>query len=113
MKIFPKKLHSLIRYCTASICLYRDINDNFKYVGKSSGKLMRSIALGNPVIASKSDSLKFVEDLGFGKLVSHPNEISNAVQFVVDNNDKLKENCEKNYYKISFETYWRIFEKKL
>lgn len=109
----PNELHSLIKYCSASICLYRDINDNFKFVGKSSGKLMRSIALGNPVIASKSDSLNFVENLGIGKLVYHPNEIPKAVQYVIDNDKSLKESCLKNYAQISYEEYWDKFEKHL
>ena len=107
------KLHSLIKYCTASICLYKNEGDNIYYMGKSSGKIMRSIALGRPVISSDFPSLKFIELLKIGKLVSTSTEIVEAIEFIMDNNDKLKENCEKNYNQISYETYWRIFEKHL
>ena len=109
----PDKLHSLIKYCTASICIYKEINDNFEFVGKSSGKLMRSIALGKPVITNNSVSFNFVKDLNLGKMISHPNEISNAIKFILKNNDELKEKCRRNYSRISYETYWSKFQKEL
>jgi glycosyltransferase involved in cell wall biosynthesis len=105
----PEKLHSLIKYSTASICLYQDINDNFRFVGKSAGKLMRSILLGKPVIVSKYNSLDFVEELGIGKIVKHPNEIPLAVEYIIKNEEQLISNCKNNYHKISYEKYWEKF----
>ena len=108
-----KKLHSLIKYCTASIGLYRNENDNVYYVGKSSGKIMRSLALGKPVIASNFPSLNFIKEMNLGKLVSDPGEIGKAVEYILENQEKLMANCIENYPTISFEKYWTIFKKNL
>lgn len=102
----PENLHSLIAYCEASICLYKPINDNLKYVGKSSGKLMRSILLGKPVIVSDS-AMQFVEELGIGKIVYSEHDISSAVKFIVDNEQQLIEHCKTNCSQLSFEEYWK------
>jgi hypothetical protein len=107
----PEELHSLISYCTASICLYRNIDDNILFMGKSSGKLMRSVALGKPVIASAFDSLSFVEELGIGKLVKHPSEIHLVVKFILDHELELAKNCAEKYDQISFERGWAEFSK--
>lgn len=109
----PDTLHSLIRYCAASICLYNGINDNLAAVGKSSGKLMRSVWLGKPVIVSKQDSFQFVEDLGLGKMVDQPEEIADAVRYILENEKTLQENCVKHYPSISFEQYWTAFSKAI
>ena len=83
------------------------MSDNFRFIGKSSGKILRSIALGKPVIASKFKSLKYIEDNKFGILVSHPNEISEAIKSIISNQKMYNENCNENYNKISFEKYWK------
>jgi hypothetical protein len=107
----PDDLHSLIKYCTASICLYRNVDDNILFMGKSSGKLMRSVALGRPVIASAFNSLSFVEEMQLGKLVQHPSEIHLAVKFILDNEQRLAKNCAEKYDQISFERGWAEFSK--
>src|SRR3989338_8735512 len=107
----PNTLHSLIRYCSASICLYDGINDNLAFVGKSSGKLMRSVWLGKPVIVSKQSSFQFVEDLGLGKMVDQPEEIAEAVSYILENETELQHNCVQHYPSISFEYYWTAFSK--
>ena len=106
----PDKLHSLIKYCSASICLYRNTSGNILYMGKSSGKIMRSLALGKPVIATDFGSLSFVKELNLGKLVAHPDEISRAIKYIIDNQKELESACSKNYKQISFEKYWGDFE---
>jgi glycosyltransferase involved in cell wall biosynthesis len=109
----PDELHSLIRYCTASVCLYRNENENIYYMGKSSGKLMRSIGLGKPVIATNFPSLNFVEEMEIGKLVGVQDEIGEAVNYIIQNEAKLAANCIEKYPAISFEKYWDVLEKKL
>ena len=91
----PDELHSLIKYSTASICLYRNENDNIYFMGKSSGKLMRSIALGKPVIASNFKSLNFVEELKIGKQAGNEAEIAEAVKYIIANEIELQSNCSK------------------
>lgn len=109
----PEELHSLISFSTASFCLYQPINENLKFVGKSSGKLMRSILLGRPVIVSKSEAFNFVTDYNFGIQVSSPEEIAEAVNNILLNNTEFNESCLKNYNHVSFEVYWEKFEKYL
>jgi glycosyltransferase involved in cell wall biosynthesis len=107
------KLHSLIKYCTASICLYKNKGDNIYYMGKSSGKIMRSIALGKPVISSDFPSLKYIELLKIGKLVYTSTQIVEAVEYILENEEKLIANCLEKYPLIGFEKYWEKFEKNI
>ena len=109
----PEKLHSLIKYSTASMCLYRHINDNLTFVGKSSGKLMRSVLLGKPVVVSNAPGFEFVNELKIGVLVHGVNEIAQGIRFILTNEETLKKNCRLNYNKLSFEKYWTQFEKVL
>lgn len=108
-----KKLHSLIKYCTASICLYKEINDNFKFVGKSSGKLMRSIALGKPVIVNDSTSFDFVNQYNIGAAIKNEQEIPTAIKYILENEAELQKNCSNTYHKISYEKYWGELENML
>ncbi|GEM_PF-2879804 len=109
----PDKLHSLIQYSSASMCLYRHINDNLTFVGKSSGKLMRSVLLGRPVIVSKAKGFEFVDDLGVGITVEGENGITEGVRYILKNEKKLAENCLQHYDEISFESYWKGLENAL
>ncbi len=109
----PEELHSLISYSNASFCLYEPINENLEFVGKSSGKLMRSILLGKPVIVSKSEAFNFVTDYNFGIQVSNSEEIAEAVKNILMNNKEFSDSCSKNYNQVSFEVYWEKFEKYL
>ena len=109
----PAKLHSLIKYCDASICLYKEINENFKFVGKSSGKLMRSIALGKPVITNNNTSFSFIKELNIGVTINQPEEISSAIKFIIENKTLLEKNCSEKYHAICYESYWEKFEKHL
>ncbi len=101
------ELNSLVSYCMASFSLYRDLGDNIRYVGWSSGKLLRSLVCGRPVIASRLPSLEFVEQHGLGKLVTHPGEIPEAVADIINNQDRYRTNCH-DYVKthLDFKKYW-------
>lgn len=115
-RIFPnhelfgnREFHSLVSESCASFGLYRAQGD-LPYVGKSSGKIMRSLACGRPVIASRLFSLDFVEDLGVGIQVEHPREIPAAVETLMDNQDEYVSRCRDVFTKhLSFEVYWERF----
>jgi hypothetical protein len=102
----PEKLHSLIAYCTASLCFYRPINDNLKFVGKSSGKLMRSLLLSKPVIANESKAFNFVTNYNFGILVNGETDIAQGINYILEHEKELIESCQKNFNEICFEKYW-------
>jgi hypothetical protein len=86
-------LHSLINYCTGSFALYRNKGPNFELVGTSSGKLMRSIACGTPVITSPFASLDFVTKEELGIQVKHPSEIPFAVDNLSRNLHEYRRRC--------------------
>jgi glycosyltransferase involved in cell wall biosynthesis len=87
------KLNSLISSCSGSFALYRNDGPNTEQVGTSSGKLMRSIVCGTPVIASSFESLKFVTIEGLGIQVTHPAEISAAIDNLMRNRESYRERC--------------------
>jgi glycosyltransferase involved in cell wall biosynthesis len=88
-----KLLNSLVAHCNGSFALYRNIGPNIFLTGTSSGKLMRSVMCGSPVIASGFDSLRFVSREGIGVQVSHPSEIPAAIQELSRNERTYREKC--------------------
>jgi Glycosyl transferase 4-like domain len=86
-------LHSLIGYCTGSFALYRNTGPNSELVGTSSGKLMRSVACGTPVITSSFKSLDFVNKEGLGIQVNHPSEIPLALHNLEKNRQDYQKRC--------------------
>lgn len=93
-EIMPDELfNSLVRYCNGCFALYRSTGPNLDLIGMSSGKLMRSLANGTPVIASHQASLSFVSDYQLGIQVKHPKEIPNAVIDLAKNRDDWRARC--------------------
>jgi glycosyltransferase involved in cell wall biosynthesis len=86
-------LNSLIASCSGCFALYRNIGPNVELVGTSSGKLMRSIACGTPVITSSFNSLEFVARDGVGIQVRHASEIPAAVKNLIRNNESFRKRC--------------------
>lgn len=92
--LLPESMvNSLIRHCTGSFALYRNTGPNFEQIGTSSGKLMRSIVCGTPVITSNFESLNFVNKEGLGIQVTHPSEIPGAVENLMTNTERYREQC--------------------
>jgi glycosyltransferase involved in cell wall biosynthesis len=88
-----KLLNSLVAHCNGSFALYRNTGPNISLIGTSSGKLMRSVMCGSPVIASSFDSLRFVSQAGIGVQVCHPSEIPAAIQELIRNEQVYREKC--------------------
>jgi glycosyltransferase involved in cell wall biosynthesis len=88
-----KLLNSLVAHCNGSFALYRNTGPNISLIGTSSGKLMRSVMCGSPVIASNFDSLRFVSREGIGVQVCHPSEIPAAIQELIRNEQAYRERC--------------------
>lgn len=103
------ELNSLVGYCSICFALYRNLDENLEYTGLSSGKLLRSIACGTPVIASNLPSFQFVEKRSLGVLVTHPKEIPEAINKILGNMVFYKENCLKFSAEISFDKMWKKF----
>jgi hypothetical protein len=92
--LLPENMvNSLIGYCTGSFALYRNFGPNLEQIGTSSGKLMRSIACGTPVITSRFESLNFVSKEGLGRQVMHPSEIPAAVEDLMRNTESYRKHC--------------------
>jgi len=92
--ILPEdRLNSLINSCSGSFALYRNSGPNIEIMGTSSGKLMRSIVCGTPVIASSFRSLNFVTSEGRGIQVTHPAEIPVAIENLIRNRESYRERC--------------------
>ena len=100
------QLNSLVAHCSGCFALYRNMGPNFLLTGTSSGKLMRSVMCGSPVIASSFESLRFVSQEGIGVQVSHPSEIPAAIQELTRNERVYRERC------LSFATHEVIREQQ-
>ena len=104
------EINSLVSHSYLNFALYRNTGPNIEYIGFSSGKLMRSIALGSPVIASDLISLQFVKESGLGVLIKHPSEIPNAIKQVDASRNKYSANCIKFFNEqCNFNLYWNKF----
>ena len=108
-------LNSLVAYCAGNFALYRNFGRPVEYLGLSSGKLLRSLACGSPVIASKDSMLylSFVKDYQLGVLVNHPSEIPFAVKEIINNRKDYSSRClDFCQTTLSFEKSWQIFYEK-
>lgn len=103
------ELHSLIKQSLCCICFYADILD-LEFVGKSSGKMMRSVLLNTPVITTNFASLKFIEKDTMGILIEKPFQLVEAISKIDANKEKYKESILKNISKYTFENYWGDME---
>jgi glycosyltransferase involved in cell wall biosynthesis len=98
---------SLFQYCRASVALYRWQGDNMIEMGKASGKILRSISLGVPVIATNFPSLSFVASSRTGVLINHPSEISSAIQRIDASHSDFSSRCiEFGQSVLSYENCW-------
>ena len=101
-----KLLNSLVAHCHGSFALYRNTGPNISLIGTSSGKLMRSVMCGSPVIAASFDSMRFVSQEGIGIQVCHPSEIPAAIQELIQNEQAYRKRC------LSFGTHEVIREQQ-
>lgn len=103
------ELHSLIKQSLCCLCFYSDILD-LEFVGKSSGKMMRSILLNIPVITTNFPSLKFIEEDGMGVLIEKPFQLIEAINKIDANKEKYQVAIKNNISKYTFEKYWQNIE---
>jgi len=109
-KLEEEELNSLMSTTHCTLALYRNLGPNLELVGMSSGKIMRSIVLGVPVIATRFPSLSFIEEHGLGVLVTHPAEIAGAVEAVMARNEELRQNCLRfRETHADYRKHWAIF----
>lgn len=105
-----RELHSLIAVSTACLGLYRNTGPNIELVGYSSGKILRSLVCGTPVIASSIPSLDFVTANELGMQVSNPLEIAEHLPRLVGEREVYRERCLKfATSEISFGRAWEEF----
>ena len=102
-----EELHSLIKQAVCCLCYYADFSD-LEYVGKSSGKLMRSLLFETPVISTRFDSLKFVEEDHMGILIDKPYQLIEAICQISNNIGSYRDSIKKNISRYYFEKYWEI-----
>lgn len=87
------EFHSLIASSFCNICLYSNVSPNLYTVGKSSGKAMRSILLGVPVICTDFPSFDFIKINNLGICINHPLELAGALDKLNKNSKILIANC--------------------
>ena len=104
------ELHSLVAYCAGNLAIYHNSQPNIEYLGFSSGKIMRSLICGSPVITLEGFYCSFIKDYQLGVLISHPSEITNAIEDIIQNREAYSKRCLDFCQKeVSFEKYWQIF----
>lgn len=102
------ELHSLIAASLACLGLYRVSSVNVELIGYSSGKIMRSLVCGTPVIASAIPSLDFVTEEGVGVQVRHPSEIAQWLPLLMAEREAYGRRCRTfTREQISFDKAWR------
>ncbi len=82
------------------IAIYHNDSPQFQNMGISSNRLCMFIAMGVPIITSKQDSFKFVEEYDCGVMVESAEEFTAAVKKISANLPQMKLNatrCFKEY----------------
>jgi glycosyltransferase involved in cell wall biosynthesis len=77
------------------LAIYTNPAPQFQQMGISSNRLCMFIAMGVPVICSRQDSFRFVEDYGCGIMVSSYREFVAAILSIGANLAVMRENCKR------------------
>ena len=102
------ELYSLIGQSLCCIGLYRTDIDLLDYVGMSSGKIMRSIACGTPVITSVSTSLDFVTQMNVGVQLEYTCFMPEAIIKISEQHDAMRQACLDAFeLELSYDVFWQ------
>ena len=80
------------------LCIYTNPAAQFQKMGISSNRLCMFIAMGVPIIASKQESFKFLEEYDCGILVESFEEFKLAIKHIRHRHSTMKDNCEECYH---------------
>jgi len=86
------------------IAIYHNDSPQFQNMGISSNRLCMFLAMGVPIITSKQDSFKFVEEYDCGVMVDSQEEFTAAVKKISANLTEMKKNalrCTEEYINTS------------
>lgn len=75
--------------------LYLNSAPQFQAMGTSSNRLCMSLAMGIPVIASRQESFRFLEEFECGILVDSAEEFIAAIDAIAQNLDAMKRNARR------------------
>jgi glycosyltransferase involved in cell wall biosynthesis len=93
------RLPNIISGADIGLVIYnQEINDNFKIIGATSGKMFRYLSCGIPIISSSNPGLKdIVNQYKIGIVVDSINEIPKAIDDIIDNYHYYSSNAIKTY----------------
>jgi hypothetical protein len=94
------------------VVIYRNPAPQFQHMGTSSNRLCMFLGMGVPVIASRQDSFRFLEEFDCGILVDDPHTFSLAVEKIRNRLGEMRANairCWKEYVNVS-ERYFELSE---
>jgi glycosyltransferase involved in cell wall biosynthesis len=77
------------------LAIYTNPAPQFQQMGISSNRLCMFIAMGVPVICSRQESFRFIEDYQCGILVSNYEEFLAAIHRIGANLDIMRQNCKR------------------
>jgi hypothetical protein len=75
------------------LAIYSNQAPQFQHMGISSNRLCMFIAMGVPVICSRQESFRFVEDYHCGVMVDSYQEFLAAIQTIGHNLEAMRQNC--------------------
>jgi glycosyltransferase involved in cell wall biosynthesis len=87
-------------YHAAADCglvFYLHDGPQFQAMGRSSTKLCMFLRHGVPVIASRQDSFRFLEEYACGVLIDQPDELLSAIDHIRNNQDTFRQNAFRCY----------------
>jgi glycosyltransferase involved in cell wall biosynthesis len=77
------------------LCIYTNPAPQFQLMGVSSNRLCMFIAMGVPVIATKQESFRFLEEYQCGILVTNYTEFKTAVHNIREKYFEMRQNCHR------------------
>ncbi|HHG2225049.1 MULTISPECIES: hypothetical protein [unclassified Synechococcus] len=92
-EIEPESLDQLITQSSCTLALYRDTGKNMTEMGLSSGKILRSVYLGTPVITSDFDSLKYVSSHGLGLCIPTTESLVASMHSIIGSQHDYQYSC--------------------
>lgn len=97
-----EELDELISSTYIGVALYsiEELGYRAKYMGLAAGKIGNYLKCGIPVIATKLESLKYIEDYKCGVLIDDMKNIKNAIEYINLNYKEYSDNAHKCYSEL-------------
>ncbi|NQV77155.1 MAG: glycosyltransferase [Lutibacter sp.] len=98
--------------CDIGFVGFEPLNNNLKYAAGSAGKLFDFMRCGTPILAFNTPGMiEIIEEREVGICFNTPKEINSALNLILENHTKFKNNCFESFPNFEFmQQYKKVYD---